>query len=433
MRVDFVIVTALEEERDAVLSKLKGWRKLPPTKADVRVYFHAYLPVVYPDGMRAIYSLIVVCLSGMGRVEAVNTAKDAIVRWNPVYVFLVGIAGGFEQNDARLGHVLVPDQIFDYELQKIVDVPRWKWFGWLLGKVSKEIYRPSVHRVDARFIQAAMNYLDKDWLKLISAARPGDGEPMRLIGPMASGDKVIASRSQLKKLLSLCPKLMGLEMEASGAVSACFQAASSPGFVMVRGVSDLTDEKKDTPNCAEWRGYASDVAAAYAIGLLNSGPIPIETAITQFSKNTDRAKKAARIHIPGLPEPIPRDEVDNIDARWLEHVKEENELQSFFKVDDGVSREIERIGSGWGCRLIIDQLDSVVGFPVSTVLTQLATDCSTHEGVEVIVISRRREGHEAKTLTPLLDSGFVELESRNLSETTSATVLAKIGIVSPPP
>jgi hypothetical protein len=41
MRVDFVIVTALEEERDAVLSKLQGGRKLPPTEADVRVYFHA--------------------------------------------------------------------------------------------------------------------------------------------------------------------------------------------------------------------------------------------------------------------------------------------------------------------------------------------------------------------------------------------------------
>lgn len=33
--MDFVIVTALEEERDAVLSKLPSTRKLPPTEDDV--------------------------------------------------------------------------------------------------------------------------------------------------------------------------------------------------------------------------------------------------------------------------------------------------------------------------------------------------------------------------------------------------------------
>ena len=89
MRVDFVIVTALEEERDAVLSKLPGWLKLPPTGHDVRVYFHAQLPVLYSDGTKSSYSIIVVCLPGMGRVEGVNTTKDAINRWQPSYVLLV--------------------------------------------------------------------------------------------------------------------------------------------------------------------------------------------------------------------------------------------------------------------------------------------------------------------------------------------------------
>ena len=55
----------------------------------------------------------------MGRVEALNTTKDAINRWKPRYVLLVGIAGGFEENDARLGDILVSDQIIDYELQKL--------------------------------------------------------------------------------------------------------------------------------------------------------------------------------------------------------------------------------------------------------------------------------------------------------------------------
>jgi hypothetical protein len=60
MRVDFVIVTALPEERDAVLSKIPGWRQLPPSVHDVRVYFHGLLSVVRTDGSRTSYSVIVV-------------------------------------------------------------------------------------------------------------------------------------------------------------------------------------------------------------------------------------------------------------------------------------------------------------------------------------------------------------------------------------
>jgi len=36
--VDVVIITALEEEREAVRAKLRGCRPVPPTGDDVRVY-----------------------------------------------------------------------------------------------------------------------------------------------------------------------------------------------------------------------------------------------------------------------------------------------------------------------------------------------------------------------------------------------------------
>jgi hypothetical protein len=44
---------------------------------------------------------------------------------------------------------------------------------------------------------------------------------------------------------------------------------------MVRGVSDLADAAKDSDVVDRWRAYACEVAAAYAIGLLRSGPIPL--------------------------------------------------------------------------------------------------------------------------------------------------------------
>jgi hypothetical protein len=43
---------------------------------------------------------------------------------------------------------------------------------------------------------------------------------------------------------------------------------------MVRGVSDLADQKKDSAEVKAWRKYACDIAAVYTIALLQSGPVP---------------------------------------------------------------------------------------------------------------------------------------------------------------
>ncbi|MGA9576731.1 MAG: tetratricopeptide repeat-containing protein, partial [Terrimicrobiaceae bacterium] len=68
-------------------------------------------------------------------------------------------------------------------------------------------------------------------------------------------------------------KLIGCEMEAGGVASAAFEAASAPGFLMVRGVSDLADPDKDKAQTESWRAYACDVAAAYVEAFLKSGPV----------------------------------------------------------------------------------------------------------------------------------------------------------------
>lgn len=475
MRVDFVIVTALEEERDAVLSKLPGWRKLPPTDDDVRVYFHSELPVIYSDGTKFSYSIVVVSLPGMGRVEGVNTTKDAINRWKPRYVLLVGIAAGFEENDASLGDVLVSDQVVDYELQKVFEEPpRSGFWNWLFGKQPKprESYRFKVQPADTRLVQAAQNFSGDGWNALMTVPRPDTDKPTRLVGPMATGDKVVQRKALVNELLSYWPKLVGLEMEAGGVASACFQAPSHPGFFMVRGVSDLADENKGKVGVKKWRSYASDVAASYAIALLRSGPIPIDPVASEFKVHTDRAMNDARIVIPGLPDSIQRTEVGDVedqlqlgrsivltgepgtgksgighmlaisargggkevlllDARRVEHIKDEADLRRFFSLTERVNKEIGRIGLQGGCRLIIDQLDSVVALPSATVLTNLAADCNGLVGVDVIVISRKREGHEAKLLSSLTANGFVELESRKLNEATAERLLTEIGIPSP--
>jgi nucleoside phosphorylase/tetratricopeptide (TPR) repeat protein len=264
--IDFVIVTALEEERDAVLQRLPGSLRLPPSRADIRVYFAGELPATFPDGSTCTYSVVVMPLLSMGQTDAATATSDAIRRWRPRYVLLVGIVGGISERGVRLGDVLVSDQIVDYELQK-------------LTPEGPEV-RYRVHQADARLLGAARNYRSNRWLKLVNAKRPRKGSPQRLIGPIATGNKVVAVKDVLRKYADEWPKLIGVEMEAGGVASACFQAEERPGFFMVRAVSDLADEQKDSAAVQEWRQYACEIAASYAISLIKNGPVPASRSHT---------------------------------------------------------------------------------------------------------------------------------------------------------
>ncbi len=306
-RVDFVIVTPLEEERDAVLTKLPNHRKLPPTEDDIRVYYSSELPATFPDESVTTYN-VVVMTCGKGRVNGIAAASDAIRRWHPYYIILVGIAGGIAARGVKLGDVLISDQIVDYELQKLTPTESQK--------------RWEVYRASSRLIESARN-LGDGWQGLVAVKRPDDQAPSRHIGPTASGDKVIAFGDILRQLCVAWPKLIGVEMEAGGVAVAASQAPDSPRFFMIRAVSDFADEEKGTPEVEAWRSYACDVAASYAIALLQSGPIPsassehhgaiapdfhkIESQLDELSKKISEVKEPAAQPEPFNPTQVSED------------------------------------------------------------------------------------------------------------------------------
>jgi len=258
-RADFVLITALEEERDAVLARLPEVRRTNPSSADILNYYISDLPVTFPEGNSGTYHVVLICLRGMGRLQASIATAAAIREWHPRYVTLVGIAGGIAAKGVKLGDVLVSDEVVDYELQKLTaggDEIRW-----------------NVYQANARLVATARDFTSNNWQKLAETKRPAGGTPQRHIGPVASGDKVIALGKALAQYQQRFPTLLGVEMEAAGVAGACFQAANPPGFFMVRGVSDLADEEKDAQS-GVWRSYACDVAASYAVELLKSGAVP---------------------------------------------------------------------------------------------------------------------------------------------------------------
>lgn len=155
---DFLIVTALEEERDAILNKLPNYKQLPPSEESVRFYYSADISTRFSNGTVDIYTVAVVMLLNMGRVEAAIATGDAIRQWNPRYVIMVGIAGGISESNVRLGDILVSDQVVDYELQKITSTgPKVRY---------------SVHRANPRLHGATQSLKIDRWQALIQEQRP---------------------------------------------------------------------------------------------------------------------------------------------------------------------------------------------------------------------------------------------------------------------
>lgn len=261
---DILIITALKEEFMALENKLPNVLRVSSSSGDSRIYYQSKLKTQEGE-----YNIAIMPILGMGRVKATSATKDALMRWDPEYVILVGIAGGFEQSDVNLGDLLISTQIVDYEVQKV--------------EAGKSNYRFEVHRADNRLLNEATILQNSDWLSLITEPRPKAGKTVVKIGPIATGDKVVAKTEFVDTLLSRWSDLKGVEMEAGGVATACFDSTKKPGFFMVRGVSDLANESKNDPDVITWRKYACDIAASFTVALIKTGQTPIKRLMGQTS------------------------------------------------------------------------------------------------------------------------------------------------------
>jgi hypothetical protein len=198
----------------------------------------------------------------------------------------------------------------------------------------------------------------------------------------------------------------------------------------------------------------------------------VQAIEAELSRETNRALSQIRILIPGIPNPLPRAEIAWIedqlqqgrhavltgevgtgksgigsklaqsafekgmtvlllDARRVAHIRSEPELRQYLSLKGPIASAIGRVGRYKGCRLIIDQLDNVAGLTSAQVLLECALECCKLEGVEVIVISRKREAHEVKLLERLINEGFVEMTSYPLGDSTVEEILKQLGIPEP--
>ncbi|HEX6739377.1 MAG TPA: hypothetical protein VF310_13955, partial [Vicinamibacteria bacterium] len=245
LRFDVVILTALVVEEGAVVQALgncsvQQWRGLP-------------LRVGAVAGQR----VLVFPIRGMGSAGAAQAAQRVIDIWNPARIILVGICGGMPSasDDVRLGDVLVPDQVVGYEFGKVTP-----------GGTARryEAYRPDIELLSrARSIQPG------DWVHTIATPRPDQSVrayPLVHVGPVLSGDKVVADPVARDRLRLAWPQSVGVEMESLGVALAAYWNGS--GFLVVKAISDFADSAKDD----DWHRYSAEAAARFAIAVLGSVP-----------------------------------------------------------------------------------------------------------------------------------------------------------------
>lgn len=258
--VDFVIITALPEEFEAVKKAL-----LPETLAaddhGTQVWFRTTLE---NRTLSRKYHLVVAFQSKMGAFDAISLTKDSIDRWQPAYIIMTGIAGSF-QEEVALGDVVVSQQVFYYDMGKAVD-----------QKDQSIKYRPQGYPCSVALIRQAelIAVSNIHWQKKRRKMPQGHKSKVHF-GTMASGSLVVASVRKKNELLRLHGKIMATEMEGAGVLHQAYYQEPTTPAIIIKGISDAADPKKAaTDKDGFWRKLALQNAASFVVEMIKQGRFP---------------------------------------------------------------------------------------------------------------------------------------------------------------
>lgn len=258
--VDFMIITTTPEDYEAVRERLPAPRRVDSVAKGLLSDYLTELPATAADGEPGHHRIVLRCLNESGRLAAASGARDAIDRWRPRCVLLVGTAIGLAPRSVRLGDVIVASEILDYESQE--GMPR-------------ESADVTSYHTDARLLGIAeeVSHQQRPEWGDIDAVLPGDVVPGLRIGRIAFGDQFARSGESAERLLELEPDLLVVEMGAGEVARALLGLPDSPEFLVICGIGDLAYQEDAPEDVAQWSRYAAAAAATFAVALLKRAPI----------------------------------------------------------------------------------------------------------------------------------------------------------------
>ena len=239
-----VILTALPVEIKAVLEHLEEpWEEAHPQGT-------LYERGIF-RGESSTWDIAAVEI-GAGNARAAFEAERAISHFDPSIALFVGVAGGIK--DVALGDVVASTKVYGYESGK-----------------ATETFEPRSSSAEAsyRLEQLARSAARKPgWLDRIKG-KSSDPPPQAYCGPIAAGEKVVASTlsSIYQFLRDTYGDALAVEMEGRGFLEA-IRANEQVSALVIRGISDLIDGKATADKNGSQQ-MASRHAAAFAFQLLS--------------------------------------------------------------------------------------------------------------------------------------------------------------------
>ncbi|RLI45693.1 hypothetical protein DRO69_04740 [Candidatus Bathyarchaeota archaeon] len=253
-KIDFLIITAIDEEYKAVIDVfgLKLQKNNTPHYSGV------------------VNGCSVVCIKCVGDEKgnlpcSFSITKDAIESWKPRYVILLGIAGGIGgREDIEVGDIVVSDNVVYYEYRKVTK-EKDEQRDYPLEQPSRELRR-FAERVEGWF----------GILRAKGIGRP-DGKDWKsskvLHGLILSGEKIWDDPDdpRLQELFNDYKKALCVETEAAGVAKAIYELKRTeytPQFIVIKAISDLITTFGGWEQREKWRKPAAYAAAAFAYMLI---------------------------------------------------------------------------------------------------------------------------------------------------------------------
>lgn len=258
---EVAIFVALEEELQALMALLPGYREVDPPLHPWIVY-ETELP--RSGKLRAI-RIVFARTTESGQQHANTLCGQVIPRWKPRFIFIVGIAAAPKKKDPRLGDIVIGTRAHYYMPAKVTD--------------TKHIPRHRDYPCSILLHNWAVAYArhNPNWHLRLQAPRPTeepsldrqtyDRPKVHSGGVVASGEYLIRSEEFMNSLVDMNDLIVAAEMESAGfchAASEVYIDPPKPEPIIIRAITDYGDRAKSDL----WRAYACEAAAAYCLGLI---------------------------------------------------------------------------------------------------------------------------------------------------------------------
>lgn len=222
-------------------------------------------PVSKRSGKTA--SCVLACFAGAGNVDAASVTSMLLGELRPANVMMLGIAAGLRDKCA-LGEVVIAERVVGYEGAAFLEE----------GRVEN---RPEISRLSMRVRQDVSSYLSNratlefrltESYRTLGIEFPDQVEAGPVIqgvmpktATVASGEKLLRDPDKFLGMRELHGKTEVAEMEGAGLFAAC--ANFGKPVLMIRGISDFGDSKKDN----RFHLLAAKAAAAVTVDYIAHG------------------------------------------------------------------------------------------------------------------------------------------------------------------